>query len=90
MVTAAANTSPLLRKAEMSVGILLTLAAVYLHVIAATFAGALWRDEVAVLGLATLPTLGEVWANLDHEAFPMLWPIDHQGCSYRRNNHRDG
>ncbi|HYN81584.1 MAG TPA: hypothetical protein VES88_08790 [Gemmatimonadaceae bacterium] len=27
------------------------------------------------LGLATSPTFGEVWNNLKHEAFPILWPV---------------
>src|SRR5688572_23543246 len=74
-LTSAGRASSLARKAEIIVAVLLTLAVVFLHVTAAISAGALWRDEAAVLGLATLPKFGDVWANLEHEAFPILWPL---------------
>src|SRR5688500_5399044 len=42
---------------------------------AAISAGALWRDETNTVGLATLPTLGDVWKNLQYDSFPLLWPL---------------
>ncbi|HLE57930.1 MAG TPA: glycosyltransferase family 39 protein [Rhodothermia bacterium] len=52
---------------------LLTLAAISLHVMAATSGGGLWRDEANTVGLATLPELRDVWDNLPSDSFPMLW-----------------
>lgn len=65
----------ILRKAEVSVGVLLTLTVIWLHFLVAISAGPLWRDEAGGVGLATLPTLGDVWANLGHDSFPILWPL---------------
>ncbi|HYN81581.1 MAG TPA: hypothetical protein VES88_08775 [Gemmatimonadaceae bacterium] len=67
--------SPLLDKAEKIAAVVITLAVICFHLVTATSAGPLWRDEAAALGLATSPTLGEVWNNLQHEAFPILWPL---------------
>ncbi|HYN81582.1 MAG TPA: hypothetical protein VES88_08780 [Gemmatimonadaceae bacterium] len=64
-----------MRKAEGSVGVLLTLTVIWLHYLVATSAGPLWRDEAGGVGLATLPTLEDVWANLRHDSFPILWPL---------------
>jgi hypothetical protein len=63
------------RRAESSVAALLTLAAVWLHVVNARFAGALWRDEVNTVGLVTLPGLADVWQNLQYDSFPLVWVI---------------
>jgi hypothetical protein len=65
----------ILRKAEASAGVLLTLTVVWLHYLVATSAGPLWRDEAGGVGVATLPTVGDVWANLRHDSFPILWPL---------------
>ncbi len=64
-----------LRRAEAGVAALLTLAIIWLHFIAATSEGALWRDEANTVGLATLPTLGDVWRNLQYDSFPILWVV---------------
>ena len=43
-----------------------------LHVSFLLHAGALWRDEVNSVNLASLP-LGEFWANLQFDSFPVVW-----------------
>lgn len=62
-----------LHKWERSAAALLSAAVIALHLIAATSAGALWRDEANTVGLATLPTIGDVWRNLQYDSFPILW-----------------
>ena len=37
--------------------------------------GALWRDEAATLHLAQMPTLSDIAANFQHEAFPLPFPL---------------
>jgi hypothetical protein len=61
------------RRAEAIAAVLLSTAAVYLHYLTTSSAGALWRDEANTVGLATLPKLGEVWRNLQYDSFPFLW-----------------
>ena len=63
------------RRVESAVAILITCAAGWLHVIRAGKAGGLWRDEAGAVNLAQLPSLGEVAANLHHEAFPILFSL---------------
>jgi len=62
-----------LRQAELAAGVLLTTTVIWLNFSAASFAGGLWRDEANTVGLATLPTLGDVWKNLQYDSFPLLW-----------------
>src|SRR5438132_57334 len=62
------------RQIEWMIGILITVAAVYLHRVNFRSAGALWRDEAGVVRIATLPTLPEMWSNLGHESCPILFP----------------
>jgi hypothetical protein len=50
-----------------------TILAVGLHILFGVSAGALWRDEVNSLELATVRTLGELWTNLDYDSFPALF-----------------
>lgn len=50
-----------------------TLLAGALHVVFGMQAGALWRDEVNSLELATVGTLSEMWMNLDYDSFPALF-----------------
>jgi hypothetical protein len=64
-----------LRKAELGVAALLTSVVVYLHILASTSAGGLWRDEANTVGLATLPKLGDVARNLQYDSFPILWLV---------------
>jgi hypothetical protein len=62
-------------RAEWTLGILLTAAVLALLVVRATHAGGLWRDEAAAVQLARMPTLGDVVANFQYEAFPLLFPL---------------
>ena len=50
-----------------------TVMAIALHVEFGQNAGALWRDEVSSFNVATMPTLGELWANLGFDSFPALF-----------------
>jgi hypothetical protein len=64
-----------LKRAEWIVAALLSATAIYLLVVRATHAGALWRDEVAVVNLARMPSITEITRNFQHEAFPVPFPI---------------
>jgi hypothetical protein len=48
---------------------------VVLHFVNWQHAGGLWRDEASVVNLALFPSLKEIWANLEHESFPLLLPL---------------
>jgi hypothetical protein len=50
-----------------------TLLIIYLHVVFGTHAGALWRDEVNSLEIATMRGFSEVWSNLCFDSFPALF-----------------
>ena len=50
-----------------------TVVAIYLHILFGMNAGALWRDEVSTLEVATMRTFAEMWANLSFESFPALF-----------------
>ncbi|HET9856551.1 MAG TPA: hypothetical protein VFP99_01845 [Chthoniobacterales bacterium] len=65
----------ILKVVELLVAILLSAVVIVLLIIRATHTGALWRDEAATLHLAQLPTLGDVAANFQHEAFPLPFPL---------------
>ena len=64
-----------LKHAERTLAILLTAAALFLVIVRVTHAGALWRDECAVVNLARMPNVNEVAANFQHEAFPLPFPL---------------
>jgi hypothetical protein len=53
--------------------ILLAVAALQLHWISLRHAGGLWRDEICVVNIATLPTLAQVWQAMPHDHCPMLF-----------------
>lgn len=59
--------------AEAATAVLLTLAAIWLRVLAAVSAGALWRDEANTVALATLPSITDVWSRLEFDSVPLLW-----------------
>ncbi|HYH47633.1 MAG TPA: glycosyltransferase family 39 protein, partial [Thermoanaerobaculia bacterium] len=69
----------MLRRAEWTAAVLLTLALAGLHLLRVNHAGGLWRDEAAAAALATLPTWGEVAGSFQHEAFPLLFPAAVRG-----------
>ncbi|HWX19867.1 MAG TPA: hypothetical protein VN578_08170 [Candidatus Binatia bacterium] len=62
------------RRLEILVGLVLTAVIVCLHAVRFVKAGALWRDEAAAVGLATLSPVREVVRHFPHEAFPLLVP----------------
>ncbi len=64
----------MLRRAEWTLAVLLTVGLAALHLLRISSAGGLWRDEAAAAALATLPTWSEVAENFQHEAFPLLFP----------------
>src|SRR5438094_8221906 len=43
-------------------------------------AGPLWRDETNTFNLAHMPSLRDVWRNLQFESYPLLWPLIVRGC----------
>jgi predicted membrane-bound mannosyltransferase len=65
----------LIKHAEWIVAILLSAVVVFLLIARVQSMGALWRDEAATLQLAQLPTLRDIAANFQHEAFPLPFPL---------------
>ena len=61
-----------LRYSNWIVAALVTLAATYLHVLFFLNAGGLWRDEVNLVHLSLLPSVSDVWQNLQHDSCPIL------------------
>ncbi len=61
--------------AKFSGGVALggTFLIIFLHVVFGMHAGALWRDEVNSLEVATMRTLSEMWSNLCFDSFPALF-----------------
>jgi len=57
------------------VAIFLTLLSCYLHFQNFEHAGALWRDEVNTIELASEAELSSTFANLQYDSFPLLWFI---------------
>ena len=64
-----------LRRVEWAVAVLLSLTVIFLIAVRVTHAGALWRDEVAVVQLARMPHVSDITRNFQHEAFPIPFPI---------------
>src|SRR5437588_7782062 len=65
----------LIKYAEWGTSILLTIVVSVLLFTRATHAGALWRDESAVIQLATMPTTTDVLRNFQRESFPVPFPL---------------
>lgn len=66
-------TAPLLGRLELAAAVVATLLAGYLHVFFCQNVGALWRDEVGLLNVATMPTWGETWRYIGYESYPVLY-----------------
>src|SRR6266576_898552 len=64
--------TPVLRYSNWIAAALVTLCAVYLHVLFLFNAGGLWRDEADLVHLSLLPSVSEVWQNLPHDSCPIL------------------
>src|SRR5690349_10297719 len=65
----------LVRTLELLAAILLSAMMIFFLLVRVSHAGALWRDEAATLQLAQMPTIGEITANFQHEAFPIPFPL---------------
>jgi hypothetical protein len=65
----------LLKRAEWATAFVLSATAVFLLIVRVTHAGALWRDECAVVNLARMTSVSEIAHNFQHEAFPVPFPI---------------
>ena len=76
-----------LRRVEAAAAALLTLFVLGLHFNRLRHAGALWRDEVAALNVATLPTVSEMIEAFPHEAFPVLFPLALRGAVALSGSH---
>src|SRR6476469_6954987 len=63
---------PVLRNLDWIIAALVTLCAVYLHVLFLLNAGGLWRDEADLVHLSLLPSFSDVWQNLPHDSCPIL------------------
>ena len=46
-----------------------------LLVLTAMNAGPLWRDETNTFNLAHMPSLRDIWHNMQFDSFPLLWPL---------------
>jgi hypothetical protein len=64
--------TPVLRYLNWAITALVTLCAVYLHALFLLNAGGLWRDEADLVHLSLLPSVSEVWQNLQHDSCPIL------------------
>lgn len=62
-----------LSSVELAAAILFSVAAMVLQWVFWQHVGPLWRDEICVVNIATLPTLGEVWEAMPHDHCPMLF-----------------
>src|SRR5208282_379206 len=69
-----AFSNPVLRKASWMVALTLTLASVLLHFFSLTQAGGLWRDEIAIANIATMPSWAETFRALPHDHCPIVFP----------------
>jgi hypothetical protein len=62
-------------KLEWAIAVLLTVLAVWLHLVFMTHAGPLWRDEAGTVNLAMMPSLSSLWSHLCYDSFPVFWPL---------------
>ena len=69
-----------LKQPDWLAAILITTAAVVLHLVSVFHMGGLWRDEESVVSIATLPTLDEVFQTLPHDHCPILLPAIVRVC----------
>src|SRR5438552_2320378 len=65
---------------ETSAALIGTAFSAMLLVLTAMNAGPLWRDETGTFNLAQMPTLRDIWHNLQFDSFPLLWPLVVRGC----------
>jgi hypothetical protein len=73
--TSARSGGPTSRRIAVAVGVLLTVGLVPLHLAYVRGAGALWRDEVNSVNVASLPSVAEVFAHSHLDSFPAAWVL---------------
>jgi hypothetical protein len=61
------------RRLALVIALLATFAAIQLHWVSFTHSGGLWRDEIAVTNIATLPSVVAMWTALPHDHCPILF-----------------
>jgi hypothetical protein len=71
-----------LSRLELSIAGILSILAIALRARLALSAGGLWRDETNTVGLATSPTIHELWTNLQFDSFPLLWMLIVRGVAH--------
>ena len=64
-----------LKYAEWIVALVLSATIIFLLIVRVRHAGGLWRDECAVVQLARMPAVSDIFHNFQHEAFPPLFPL---------------
>jgi hypothetical protein len=60
-------------RVELLAAIALSLWVLLLHGLFLFHAGPLWRDEVGTIDFASMPTLSDLWHNLQYDNFPPLF-----------------
>jgi hypothetical protein len=60
---------------ETAAALIGTAFSAMLLVLAAMNAGPLWRDETNTFNLAHMPSLRDIWHNLQFDSCPLLWPL---------------
>jgi len=60
---------------ELVAGLGVTLWIIFLHLEFLLHAGPLWRDEVGTIDFASMPTLADIWKNLQYDNFPPLFVL---------------
>ena len=65
----------IVRQFEWATAVIVSTLLVLAHFSFMLHAGALWRDEVNTVHLATTPSLTGLWTKLQYDSFPLLWPL---------------
>ena len=60
---------------ETAAALIGTAFSAILLVLAGMNAGPLWRDETNTFNLAHMPSLQDIWHNLQFDSCPLLWPL---------------
>ena len=60
---------------ETAAALIGTAFSAILLVLTAMNAGPLWRDETNTFNLAHMPSLRDIWNNLQFDSCPLLWPL---------------
>lgn len=64
-----------IKRIEWITALLLSAVVLFLLIVRATHAGALWRDECETLQLARMPTLGDITENIQYTSLPVPFVV---------------